>query len=333
MKLSPALLGLCALVTLSRVATAARAQEFSAQLGTTGSGVALSSHYSWQLDYRQALQRHLAWSVSWINEGHELEHHRDGIAGQIWVVLPFRSDTFSLSLGAGAYHHFDTELLPGGVTVNTHGWTPIYSVAATYYTRSPWFLRLTANRINRSNDLETNSVVAGLGYALDGAHARGRRTAPPAGKTLTAGHELTVFLGQSVVNTAKAEDAFAAAVEFRAGLSPHFGWSASWINEGDPQIIRRNGFATQLWLVEAFLGGRITLGLGAGPYLLFDRKRAPVAGRDNPRNLAALVSPTATLRLADRWQARFTWNRVVSRYNRDADIFLLGLGYRWGDGL
>lgn len=307
----------------------AHAQEFSAQAGTTGSGLTLSSHYSWQLDYRQALHRHLAWSVSWINEGHELTHHRDGVAGQMWAVLPVHSDKFSLSLGLGPYHYFDTELLPGGTTVNSHGWTPIYSLAATYYTRSPWFLRLTANRINHSNGLETNSVVGGAGYAFGERRVRSPRRSA---ENLTTDHELTVFLGESIVNTAESEDSIASAIEFRSGLSPHFEWSASWINEGNPQIIRRNGFATQLWLVEAFLGKSMTLGLGVGPYLLFDRKRAPIAGQDSPRNLAALVSPTATLRFSDQWQARLTWNRVVSRYNRDADIFLLGLGYRWGDG-
>ncbi|MCX6952300.1 MAG: hypothetical protein NTV51_09070 [Verrucomicrobia bacterium] len=329
MNLPSAILRLVLVVAALSSAARLRGQEFSAQMGTTGSGLTLSSHYSWQLDYRQAFARHLAWSVAWINEGHELEHHRDGVAGQMWVVLPFHSDTFSLALGAGGYHYFDTELLSDGSTVNTHGWTPIYSLAATYYTRTPWFLRLTANRINRANDLQTNSVVAGLGYAFGERRVRFRRMAS---ENLTTDHEFTVFLGQSIVNTAESEGALAAAVEFRSGLSPHLEWSASWINEGNPQIIRRNGFATQLWVVDAFLGKTMTLGFGVGPYLLFDRKRAPIPGRDNPRNLAALVSPTATVRLTDHWQARLTWNRVVSTYNRDADIFLLGLGYRWGDG-
>jgi hypothetical protein len=310
-------------------AVAPRAQELSFLAGDTGSGLTLSSHYSWQIDYHHTLTRHLAWSVAWINEGHEIAHHRDGVACQAWAVLPFHSDTFALSFGAGGYHYFDTEFLPGGTTANTHGWTPIYSLAATYYTRTPWFLRLTANRINHAHGLETNSVVAGAGYAFGERRARSHRLAA---EHLTTDHEVTVFLGQSIVNTANSEGAVATAIEFRSGLTPHFEWTASWIKEGNPEIIRRNGFATQLWLVEAFAGKHLTLGFGVGPYLLFDRKRAPIAGQDNPRNLAALVSPTATVRLSDHWQARLTWNRVVSSYNRDADIFLLGLGYRWGDG-
>ena len=324
------LLGLLAVIICT--AAGARAQELTALSGTTGSGAALKSHYSWQIDYRQQLDRNLAWSIAWINEGHELEHHRDGIAGELWAVLPFRSDRFSLSFGTGAYHYFDTELLPDGTSVNTRGWTPIYSVAATYYTRTPWFLRLTANRINRANDLETNALVAGVGYRFGPTYAAPNPALPPAADTLVTDHELTLFAGQSIVNTAESENALAVALEYRAGLTAQVEWTASWLHEGDPEIIRRNGFATQLWLVDSFLDDRFTVGLGAGPYLLFDRKRSPTPGRDDPRNVAGLVSPTATWRLDSRWQARLTWNRVVSNYNRDADLFLLGLGYRWGDG-
>jgi hypothetical protein len=309
----------------------ALAQEFTAQYGTTGgAGLSLDSHYSWQLDYRHPINRDFAWSLAWINEGHEAEHHRDGVAGQVWYNLPFHSRVFALSIGVGGYHYFDTELLPDRSTYNSHGWTHLYSLSATYYPRNtPWFARFTANRINHAHDLETNSVVAGAGYSFGERRVRSPRMAA---ENLTTDHELTVFLGQSVVNTAEAEDAIATAVEFRAGLTPHLEWSAAWINEGNPEIIRRNGVTAQLWLVDALLGKKVTVGIGVGPYLLFDRKRAPIRGQDNPRNVAALVSPTATVRIDDHWEARLTWNRVVSNYNRDADIFLLGLGYRWGDG-
>lgn len=219
--------------------------------------------------------------------------------------------------------------MPDASTFNTHGWTPNYSLAATYAPRGPWFFRLTANRINLANDLETNAVVVGIGYRF--GRERPATYSAPESNALITDYEVTVFVGQSVVNTAESEDAMAAAIEFRSDLTAHVEWSASWIHEGNPQIIRRNGFATQLWLVNEFPEQHLTLGLGVGPYLVFDRKRSPPAGRDKPRAFAALVSPTATLRFSERWQIRLTWNRVISRYKRDADVFLLGLGYRWGD--
>ena len=32
---------------------------------------------------------------------------------------------------------------------------------------------------------------------------------------------------------------------------------------------------------------------------------------------------------SDQWLARVVWDRVVTNYNRDSDVFLLGVGYRW----
>jgi len=41
-----------------------------------------------------------------------------------------------------------------------------------------------------------------------------------------------------------------------------------------------------------------------------------------------LVSLSLAVRLSTHWLARLTRERVASSYNRDADIFLAGLGYR-----
>lgn len=34
-------------------------------------------------------------------------------------------------------------------------------------------------------------------------------------------------------------------------------------------------------------------------------------------------------RLTEHWIGRFVFDRVTSNYNRDSDIFLVGLGYSW----
>jgi len=45
--------------------------------------------------------------------------------------------------------------------------------------------------------------------------------------------------------------------------------------------------------------------------------------------VAALVSVTASYRFQPRWLARVLWNRIATDYNRDTDVFLLGMGYRF----
>ena len=142
------------------------------------------------------------------------------------------------------------------------------------------------------------------------------------------GNELTAFGGQSVVNTFLSEKARAYALEYRSGIMPHLDWTATALYEGDPEIVRRNGLASQLWAVNTFFNDRVSVGIGAGPYLYIDKKH-PVTGDKIPAAIAPLVSLTAAEKIYDHWVVRLTWDRVVTTYNRDSDIFLLGLGYCW----
>jgi hypothetical protein len=45
--------------------------------------------------------------------------------------------------------------------------------------------------------------------------------------------------------------------------------------------------------------------------------------------IAPLVSLTIARHMSNHWRARMIWDRVISNYNRDSDIFLLGIGYCW----
>jgi hypothetical protein len=69
--------------------------------------------------------------------------------------------------------------------------------------------------------------------------------------------------------------------------------------------------------------------VGLGPYFYIDRRHPKPAPSRNPAAAAPLLSLTLATRLSDQWLARLVFDRVVTSYNRDADIFLLGLGYRW----
>ncbi|HEY5103364.1 MAG TPA: hypothetical protein VII70_11325 [Steroidobacteraceae bacterium] len=46
-----------------------------------------SSHtggsYTWGIEYRQPFSEHLSASFTWLNEGHLVNHHRDGQAVQV----------------------------------------------------------------------------------------------------------------------------------------------------------------------------------------------------------------------------------------------------------
>jgi hypothetical protein len=321
------LAALCATINLP-------AQELSFLPGTMSARDPSATSYSWQIDYRQDFSANLAGSIAVINEGHVPGHHRDGTAWQVWGRLPFHHDHFDVGLGAGIYYYYDTVPGPDGDSADIHGAAPIFSLSATGYLSNRWFVRLMVNRITPDHDVKVDTAALGVGYwfGRDKKPTPGKLGNPPAENGFVTASELTVFGGQSVVNTFLSENAGAYAAEYRRGWIPHLDWSASYIHEGDPEIIRRSGLALQVWPVNTFFNDRISVGVGIGPYVYLDHKH-PVTktALKLPAAVAPLASLTISARLSEHWRARLIWHRVTSNYNRDADIFLLGIGYRWSD--
>jgi hypothetical protein len=307
------------------------AQEVTVLGGVTNASDFRQSSYAWQVDYRQDFFRNLAASVAYINEGHVPGHHRDGSAIEAWGRLPFAQNRFSVAFGVGAYYYYDTQLDSSGSTVNIHGTAPIFSVAATGYLSDRVLYRFMLNHINPAHEMKTDTAVLGVGYWF----GRGEKPTPgrlgdaPEQEGFKTQNEIAVFGGQSVVNTFFSQAARAYAVEYRRGFLPHLDWTASYIYEGNPEIVRRSGIASQVWAVNTFFQDRISVGIGLGPYVFIDRKHPVSSGRANPAAIAPLASLTVSGGLSENWVARVVFHRVTSSYNRDADIFLLGIGRRW----
>jgi hypothetical protein len=306
-----------------------RASELSGLAGMTESGDTGERSYAWQATFRHDILRHLAASLSWINEGHLEEHKRDGFVVQGWGRVPLLDDRLSIDVGAGIYRFFDTKLLPAGSHENIHGWAPVYSLAATYYTKSPWFVQAAVNHIHPENDFNSNTYLAGVGYRLwkgappPSASGKGDRPAK------TTGYEVMPFLGMVVVNRPDNDQGIGNGIEFRMGIDEHLDWTVTWLNEDVSGLFHRTGLGTQLWVVDAFLARRVTLGFGAGLYSFYDREPPPDSTSGGRLDIAGLFTVTSSYRMSDRWFTRFNWNRVMSNDSRDTDIFLLGIGYRW----
>lgn len=73
----------------------------------------------------------------------------------------------------------------------------------------------------------------------------------------------------------------------------------------------------------------LTLGVGAGPYLSITQNDDLPQNRTGDGRFSGLVSLSASYRFTNRWLARLTWNRLVTRYDRDADIIAAGVGMRF----
>ena len=305
------------------------ANELSVLGGATEGIDAGGSSYAWQAAFRYNFLRNFAASVSWINEGHLEEHKRDGFAVQGWGRVPLLDNRLSIGVGAGVYQYFDTRLLPAGNYENVHGWAPVYSLTAIYYTGKPWFAQVAVNHIHPERDTNSNIYLVGVGYRLwkeaDSPSASGTGDRP----AKTTGYEVMPFLGQVVENRPGNDPGIGSGIEFRMGIDEHLDWTVTWLNEDVPRTFHRTGLGTQIWLVDAFLARRITLGFGAGLYSFVDREPLQDTGKKERLDIAGLLTVTSSYRFSERWFTRFNWDRVMSNDNRDSDIFLLGLGYRW----
>jgi hypothetical protein len=322
LKLSALLLGLTGLEL--------HGQELSVLYGGAQTTSFKQSSYSYQVDYRQDFTQNFATSLGVLNEGHISTHKRDGYAWEAWLTLPMMDEHLAFSVGAGPYYYFDTQRRGATGSVDIHGTAPIYSFTATYYTGTRWFARFVYNQVAPTQDIHVNTASIGLGYWLGrGDRPKKGNYGDPAGAEFVTQNEFTVFGGKSVENTFSDSRTYAAALEYRHGLLPHVDGTLSYIYEGAPRLIRRNGAALQVWPVNAFDNGHFTVGMGFGLYASIDQKNIrQVKGYHAPA-ISPLVSPTFSVRLDDHWVIRGVFNRVVSYNGPDSDVFLLGLGFRW----
>lgn len=304
--------------------SALQAQELFVGAGVSRHIDAGTEKAIWSISYLEELSEHLAFSITYLNEGHQPDHHRDGLAPQVWGRTRIMGNRLSLGAAVGVYGYCDSDLSPPGFGyINEHGIGFISSMAATWYGYSPWLFQLRGNYIVTSHSFDTLSATLGIGYQLDAPSAAGAVSKPYDKNAKGAEHEITLFLGAAVPNNSRSDRAFSQSFEYRRHLSCHVEWTAALINEGDSSQVDRYGLASQIWLVRPFFQQRLRLGVGAGPYFVNDRYRE----EGGKSTLAGIVSLTAAYNIRPEWALRMTWSRVLTDYDRDADVYLAGLSY------
>ena len=281
--------------------------------------------YSWAIQYLHGLNENWAVSFSWLNEGHFEHHRRDGHTLQLWARTKPIGKRLVLAAGVGPYRYYDTQSAREGASyVDSHGWGVIGSLSATWQMDNRWLFSLQSNVIETSRSIDSFSVLAGIGYQLE---APGSPDQPPPSTSKTeetTPNEIAFFGGQTIVNSLDSENATSWMAEYRRRLGRHFDWSIGWLNEGSPGPIHRNGLITELWLVRSFFDDRLTLGVGAGPYVALDNHRKP---DDDELTVAGLITLSAAYQFRPPWSIRISWNRIVTDYDRDADVLLGGIGF------
>ena len=304
------------------------AQEFALFGGPLKSG---SDHAAaWAMQYSEGFGEYFAGSIAWLNEGHIPGHHRDGQVLEAWARLPLAQRRLVRSLGAGPYRYFDTEAAKQGLGYsNTHGWGGVYSARATWYTSHRWTANLQLDRVQVDHGPSTTALMVGVGYQLDAPDTPGQRDwALPRAHNVT-NNEITLMAGETILNSFDSPTSAAESIEYRRGLWHFVDATVGYLHEGNGISARRDGATAQLWLTRAFFDDRLTLGFGAGVYAAIHHGKNPDQRDTGDGILSGLVSVSASYRIARHWAVRATWNRVVTRYSRDTDVILGGIGYRF----
>lgn len=321
-------------------APAGRSQETSIGLGRLHGIGHETLTYSWQLQYLRPIREGWAGSIGWLNEGHIPDHHRDGPYIQGWRLHRMKGNDLRLGLGVGAYRFFDTtEGGAGPAFQNHHGIKPLLSLSAQYPLPGgavEAFIRV--NRTFGSGLPQTQAFLVGISLPFTPRDPGMRRDAPaprtPRGVPSDPDHELTIFLGRTILNSFESEATEllgATAIEYRRRLEGHFDVSIGYFDEGGLDSVRRDGIAPQIWFSQRSADGRWLIGFGAGPYFSRD---FPAEDRRNAGSSVTIRTSTRYSMVIGRhirghWAGRLQWNRTLTRYHRDTDVLMVGLAYQW----
>lgn len=276
----------------------------------------------WSVAYSHDITDHLFGSVVYLNEGHFPGHHRDGFAAQAGLRTGDLGHGVYLQAALGPYNYFDTTLAENAQGyADAHGTGMLYSLAARWRQgdSAPWSWVFRVDRTQAPHGIDTTMFLVGASYRVSQDASFGQEGTP---RGHAARDELTVSGGQTIVNSFESQNSSARSVDYRHSFNPVMRASLGWLHEGDARLVRRDGLVAQGWLEPTFYDGRFSLGIGFGPYIALDHYRS---GPD----VLGLLSTTLAYRLSPRWNARILWHRSVSRYDRDTDILLAGIGYRF----
>jgi hypothetical protein len=312
---------ICCVVVL---ASSVRAQDLFLDYGAAKDKKTNEKSCFWSIEYMQDLTKDYAFSFSLINEGHLDEdriHHRDGQSIQIWAKKDI-DRYWTLMAGIGPYLYSDTvgECQDENYK-DRHGICLQGSIAAIWYFKEPWLVKLQGNYIDATDNFDTLSASLGLGYAF-GSHHRSSCDILD-DYLFSPEQEIAVLFGPVVVNSFDSEKNLTVSVEYREGLAKNIDCSVAYLDEGDPGPIDRRGVAAQLWLTHRFFDNKASFSFGGGGYGFYDKKE----DGGSKFGIAGLISMSCSYHFSEQWLVRASWSRVITDYDRDTDVFLFGPAY------
>lgn len=246
----------------------------------------------------------------YLNEGHPENHHRDGFAIQPSLYKDFNN--WRVQFSTGPYYSMDTTRQADGTLLNDKHLGLLSSLALKWHpSQGNWYVGMGYNNVWMPNKLNSNSVLLLLGTDMqkDGGNENSGNESQM---------KVGLWIGPGDTTNPGTKVKTAGQLEFAFPLKDQLSYSIAGLYEGNTTLADRKGVMAQVWYNGNF--NNWTLSAGAGPYLERDSLRDKRA-----TNLLAVASVRATHQLTRRTTVGLNFNRVISFYNKDADIIMLGL--------
>ena len=294
------------------------------------------STYTYQSEFEHTLSEHFSVSLDYTNQGHfdrGVSHHRDLDGVNLWAHTDVLSK-LELAAGLGPVYYYDTVGNYNGRPADLHGLGVNFSLAATWKSTTPLVYQARLSYV-AAGSFKTTALLLGVGYrfgerdsyassASAAADDDNSDSSGPAAADHSRSNEVTIYSGLTVVNQPGNSNSRAYALELRRNVGDYLQYTVTAQSEGHNALIDRKGIAAQLWLAKSFLDNRLSLGVGIGPYLAEDSIKA-----GSTHFVTAMRSVSAAYQLTPQWSARIKFDRVITGYNRDTDIFMVGIGRRF----
>lgn len=264
---------------------------------------------AYEVGFGDVLNDYLSVYVAYLNEGHPINHHRDGFAALGSFRFPL-SDRVAFELSAGPYFSMDTTHVDNQTRNEKRLGVRASAAVRFYVVPNSLFLKLQYNHIQMINGFNSDAVLFGIGSDLRGNLA----PALSDGKT-----QVSIWAGTSQTNHPQVPIEKGYMFELKRPLGNAWAYSASVVYEGNNGTAGRRGVAAQVWYVAPVLT-KWVLSAGVGPYVSRDR--------DEPSSrirLNALLSAQVTYQVTNNWAASLRFNRVATSNDKDQDMFMVGL--------
>lgn len=250
--------------------------------------------------------------ASYINEGHSDNHHRDGLALQGYYESSIGGTGLKYQIAAGPYISNNNTVIDGR-RLNDFRIGIMTSVALKYYLDQSWYMRLQYNHIAMQT-ADSSSLLVGVGRDF------GYNQPTDLSDTdFTIG----VWTGTSRTTQIGAQqNATSYMVEGKRALSKSLAYSVGYLHEGDTQLANRQGVFAQMWY-EYRPTDRWIVGAGIGPYLAQDQRQTEGSNR------AMMIGSIRATREYRMFDVGVAFNRVSSFYNRDQDLFMVGISKKF----